>query len=131
MNDGINNVIAHAHLFPFRGLAIFCIAALTSFLKTHRLPPGGQFSHGFLACVITVVFSSIVAVMLTIDWYKGFPSAGLSATLKALIISSFVMTIVIIIGAAIYSTLESWSFDDAVNFCIVSFATIGKVCPPA
>jgi len=35
------------------------------------------------------------------------------------------MTIVIIIGAAIYSTLEAWSFDDAVNFCIVSFATIG------
>ncbi|KAF9390696.1 Potassium channel [Podila verticillata] len=105
--------------------AIFCIAALTSFLKTHSLPPGGQFSHGFLACVITVVFSSIVAIMLTIDWYKGFPSAGLSATLKALIISSFVMTIVIIIGAAIYSALEKWSFDDAVNFCIVSFATIG------
>ncbi|KAG0238642.1 Potassium channel [Mortierella sp. GBA43] len=77
------------------------------------------------ACVITVVFSSIVAVMLTIDWWRGFPSAGLSATLKALIISSFVMTIVIIIGAGIYSALEEWSFDDAVNFCIVSFATIG------
>ncbi|KAI1315057.1 Potassium channel [Mortierella claussenii] len=106
--------------------AIFCIAALTSFLSTHTpLPQGGQFSHGFLACVITVVFSSIVAIMLTIDWWKGFPSAGLSATLKALIISSFNMTIVIIIGAAIYSSLEDWSFDQAVNFCIVSFATIG------
>ncbi|KAG0051445.1 Potassium channel [Gryganskiella cystojenkinii] len=100
-------------------------AALTSFLRTHSLPPGGQFSHGFLACVITVVFSTIVAFMLTIDWWRGFPSAGLSATLKALIISSFVMTIVIIIGAAIYSALEPWSFDQAVNFCIVSFATIG------
>ncbi|KAG0090438.1 Potassium channel, partial [Podila epicladia] len=66
-----------------------------------------------------------VAIMLSIDWYKGFPSAGLSATLKALIISSFVMTTVIIIGAAIYSALEKWTFDDAVNFCIVSFATIG------
>ncbi|KAK3846746.1 MAG: hypothetical protein J3R72DRAFT_433482 [Linnemannia gamsii] len=106
-------------------IAIFCIAALTSFLSTHSLPPDGQFSHGFLACVITVLFSSIVAFMLTIDWWRGFPSAGLSATLKALIISSFVMTIVIIIGAAIYSTLEKWSFDEAVNFCIVSFATIG------
>ncbi|KAG0348603.1 Potassium channel [Podila humilis] len=105
--------------------AIFCTAALVSFLSTHSLPPGGQFSHGFLACVITVVFSIIVAIMLTIDWYRGFPSAGLSATLKALIISSFVMTIVIIIGAAIYSSLEEWSFDEAVNFCIVSFATIG------
>ncbi|KAI8359328.1 hypothetical protein B0O80DRAFT_423292 [Mortierella sp. GBAus27b] len=105
--------------------AAFCVAALASFLSTHTLPPGAQFSHGFLACVITVVFSSIVAVMLTIDWWRGFPSAGLSATLKALIISSFVMTIVIIIGAGIYSALEEWSFDDAVNFCIVSFATIG------
>ncbi|KAG0274522.1 Potassium channel, partial [Linnemannia exigua] len=65
------------------------------------------------------------SLMLTVDWWRGFPSAGLSATLKALIISSFVMTIVIIIGAAIYSTLERWSFDEAVNFCIVSFATIG------
>jgi len=64
--------------------------------------------------------------MLTVDWWRGFPSAGLSATLKALIISSFVMTIVIIIGAGIYSSLEDWSFDEAVNFCIVSFATIGK-----
>jgi hypothetical protein len=36
------------------------------------------------------------------------------------------MTIVIIIGAGIYSSLEDWSFDEAVNFCIVSFATIGK-----
>ncbi|CAO3564209.1 unnamed protein product [Mortierella alpina] len=105
--------------------AIFCIAALTSFLSTHSLPPGGQFSHGFLSCIITAVFSSIVALMLTVDWWRGFPSAGLSATLKALIISSFVMTIVIIIGAAIYSALEGWRFDDAVNFCIVSFATIG------
>ncbi|KAF9319393.1 Potassium channel [Podila horticola] len=105
--------------------ALFCIAAMTSFLSTHTLPPERQFSHGFLACVITVVFSSVVAIMLTIDWYRGFPGAGLSATLKALIISSFVMTIVIIIGAAIYSALEKWSFDDAVNFCIVSFATIG------
>ncbi|KAF9913283.1 Potassium channel [Linnemannia zychae] len=105
--------------------AIFCIAALTSFLSTHSLPPEGQFSHGFLACVITVLFSTIVAIMLTVDWWRGFPSAGLSATLKALIISSFVMTIVIIIGAAIYSTLEAWTFDEAVNFCIVSFATIG------
>ncbi|KAG0301042.1 Potassium channel [Dissophora globulifera] len=77
------------------------------------------------ACIITVLFASIVAVMLTIDWRKGFPSAGLSATLKALIISSFVMTTVIIIGAAIYSALEGWTFDEAVNFCIVSFATIG------
>ncbi|KAF9956591.1 Potassium channel [Mortierella alpina] len=100
-------------------------AALTSFLSTHSLPPGGQFSHGFLSCIITAVFSSIVALMLTVDWWRGFPSAGLSATLKALIISSFVMTIVIIIGAAIYSALEGWRFDDAVNFCIVSFATIG------
>ncbi|KAF9559689.1 Potassium channel [Mortierella alpina] len=100
-------------------------AALTSFLSTHSLPPGGQFSHGFLSCIITAVFSSIVALMLTVDWWRGFPSAGLSATLKALIISSFVMTIVIIIGAAIYSSLEGWEFDDAVNFCIVSFATIG------
>lgn len=106
-------------------LAIFCIAALTSFLSTHSLPDGSQFSHGFLACVITVLFSSIVALMLTVDWWRGFPSAGLSATLKALIISSFVMTIVIIIGAAIYSALEGWTFDEAVNFCIVSFATIG------
>ncbi|KAF9101159.1 Potassium channel [Mortierella sp. GBA35] len=105
--------------------AIFCTAALTSFLTTHSLPPEGQFSHGFLACVITVLFSAIVAIMLTVDWWRGFPSAGLSATLKALIISSFVMTIVIIIGAAIYSTLEDWTFDQAVNFCIVSFATIG------
>lgn len=105
--------------------AIFCIAALTSFLSTHSLPDGSQFSHGFLACVITVLFSSIVALMLTVDWWRGFPSAGLSATLKALIISSFVMTIVIIIGAAIYSALEGWTFDEAVNFCIVSFATIG------
>ncbi|KAF8943171.1 Potassium channel [Haplosporangium gracile] len=105
--------------------AIFCIAALTTFLSTHSLPGGSQFSHGFLACVITVLFSSIVALMLTVDWWRGFPSAGLSATLKALIISSFVMTIVIIIGAAIYSALESWTFDEAVNFCIVSFATIG------
>ncbi|KAF9408860.1 Potassium channel [Podila epigama] len=94
-------------------------------VMTAYLEAGGQFSHGFLACVITVIFSTIVAAMLTIDWYRGFPSAGLSATLKALIISSFVMTIVIIIGAAIYSTLENWTFDDAVNFCIVSFATIG------
>ncbi|GJJ69946.1 potassium channel subfamily K, other eukaryote [Entomortierella parvispora] len=105
--------------------AVFCAAALASFLRTHSLPPGGQFSHGFLTCVITVAFSSIVAIMLTVDWWRGFPSAGLSATLKALIISSFVMTIVIIIGAAIYSALEPWSFDQAVNFCIVSFATIG------
>ncbi|KAF9940916.1 Potassium channel [Mortierella alpina] len=105
--------------------AIFCIAALTSFLSTHSLPPGGQFSHGFLSCIITAAFSSIVALMLTVDWWRGFPSAGLSAILKALIISSFVMTIVIIIGAAIYSSLEGWSFDEAVNFCIVSFATIG------
>ncbi|KAF9953646.1 Potassium channel [Mortierella alpina] len=100
-------------------------AALTSFLSTHSLPPGGQFSHGFLSCIITAVFSSIVALMLTVDWWRGFPSAGLSAILKALIISSFVMTIVIIIGAAIYSSLEGWTFDEAVNFCIVSFATIG------
>ncbi|KAF9202703.1 Potassium channel [Haplosporangium sp. Z 27] len=106
--------------------AIFCIAALISFLTTHTpLPPGGQFSHGFLACIITAVFSSIVAIMLTVDWWRGFPSAGLSATLKALIISSFVMTIVIIIGSAIYTAIEGWTFDEAVNFCIVSFATIG------
>ncbi|ORZ26581.1 hypothetical protein BCR41DRAFT_202056 [Lobosporangium transversale] len=105
--------------------ALFCIAALISFLSTHTLPPDGQFSHGFLACIITAIFASIVAIMLTIDWWRGFPSAGLSATLKALIISSFVMTIIIIIGAAIYSSLEEWSFDEAVNFCIVSFATIG------
>ncbi|KAF9941918.1 Potassium channel [Modicella reniformis] len=105
--------------------AAFCIAALASFLSTHTIPSGSQFSHGFLACVITVIFSSIVAIMLTVDWWRGFPSAGLSATLKALIISSFVMTIVIIIGAAIYYSLEDWTFDEAVNFCIVSFATIG------
>ncbi|KAF9127264.1 Potassium channel [Mortierella sp. 14UC] len=78
-----------------------------------------------ITAYLEVLFSTVVALMLTVDWWRGFPSAGLSATLKALIISSFVMTIVIIIGAAIYSTLEEWSFDEAVNFCIVSFATIG------
>ncbi|KAF9114116.1 Potassium channel [Mortierella sp. AM989] len=104
--------------------AVFCIAAMSSFVSSHRLPPGTQFSHGFLTCVITVVLSIIVAIMLTIDWWRGFPSAGLSATLKALIISSFLMTAVIIIGAATYTWLEDWTFDEAVNFCIVSFATI-------
>ncbi|KAG0003686.1 Potassium channel [Modicella reniformis] len=84
-----------------------------------------QYSHGFLACVITVILSILVAVMLTVDWWRGFPSAGLSATLKALIISSFIMTVVIIIGAVVYTWLEGWTFDDAVNFCIVSFSTIG------
>ncbi|KAF9438114.1 Potassium channel [Entomortierella beljakovae] len=101
-------------------------AALISFLAAHTpLPEGAQFSHGFLACIITAVFATIVAIMLTVDWWRGFPSAGLSATLKALIISSFFMTIVIIVGAAIYTGIEGWSFDQAVNFCIVSFATIG------
>jgi len=128
-NSPARSFAAVAHNLLFFLLAIFCAAALASFLRTHSLPPGGQFSHGFLTCVITVVFSSIVAIMLTVDWWRGFPSAGLSATLKALIISSFVMTVVIIIGAAIYSALEPWSFDQAVNFCIVSFATIGKRQP--
>ncbi|KAF9945047.1 Potassium channel, partial [Mortierella alpina] len=105
--------------------ALFCIAAMSSFLHTQQLPPGAQFSHGFLACVITVVLSTIVAIMLTVDWWRGFPSAGLSATLKALIVSSFMMTIVIIVGAAIYTWLEGWTFDESVNFCIVSFSTIG------
>ncbi|KAK3811768.1 MAG: hypothetical protein J3Q66DRAFT_390310 [Benniella sp.] len=101
------------------------VVALSSFLYTHSLPPEHQYSHGFLACVITVVLSSVAAVMLTIDWWHGFPSAGLSATLKALIISSFIMTIVIIVGAMVYTWLEGWTFDDSVNFCIVSFSTIG------
>ncbi|KAF9576294.1 Potassium channel [Mortierella alpina] len=105
--------------------ALFGIAAMSSFLQTQQLPPGAQFSHGFLACVITVILSSIVAIMLTVDWWRGFPCAGLSATLKALIVSSFMMTIVIIVGAAIYTWLEGWTFDEAVNFCIVSFSTIG------
>ncbi|KAF9346823.1 Potassium channel [Mortierella sp. AD094] len=35
------------------------------------------------------------------------------------------MTIVIIVGSAIYTAIEGWTFDQAVNFCIVSFATIG------
>ncbi|KAF9933154.1 Potassium channel [Mortierella alpina] len=104
---------------------LFCITAMSSFLHTQHLPPGAQYSHGFLACAITVVFSSIVAIMLTVDWWRGFPCAGLSATLKALIVSSFMMTIVIIVGAALYTWLEGWTFDEAVNFCIVSFSTIG------
>ncbi|KAG0025006.1 Potassium channel [Podila clonocystis] len=105
--------------------SIFCTAAMITFLAGNKLPEGAQYSHGFLACAISIVFSTIVALMLTVDWWRGFPSAGLTATLKALIISSFVMTIVIIIGAAIYTALEGWPFDEAVNFCIVSFATIG------
>ncbi|KAG0098053.1 Potassium channel [Podila epicladia] len=105
--------------------SIFCTAAMITFLAGNKLPEGAQYSHGFLACAISIVFSTIVAIMLTIDWWRGFPSAGLTVTLKALIISSFVMTIVIIVGAAIYTALEGWSFDEAVNFCIVSFATIG------
>lgn len=98
---------------------------MITFLAGNKLPEGAQYSHGFLACAISIVFSTIVALMLTVDWWRGFPSAGLTVTLKALIISSFVMTIVIIVGAAIYTALEGWSFDEAVNFCIVSFATIG------
>ncbi|KAG0035042.1 Potassium channel [Podila clonocystis] len=105
--------------------SIFCTAAMITFLAGNKLPEGAQYSHGFLACAISIFFSTIVALMLTVDWWRGFPSAGLTATLKALIISSFFMTIVIIIGAAIYTALEGWSFDEAVNFCIVSFATIG------
>ncbi|KAF9280243.1 Potassium channel [Mortierella alpina] len=105
--------------------ALFCIIAMASFLHRQQLPPGAQYSHGFLACVITVVLSTIVAIMLTVDWWRGFPCAGLSATLKALIVSSFMMTIVIIVGAALYTWLEGWTFDEAVNFCIVSFSTIG------
>ncbi|KAG0353159.1 Potassium channel [Gamsiella multidivaricata] len=35
------------------------------------------------------------------------------------------MTFVIIIGALAYTLLENWTFDDAINFCIVSFSTIG------
>ncbi|KAF9332005.1 Potassium channel [Podila minutissima] len=105
--------------------SIFCTAAMITFLAGNKLPEGAQYSHGFLACAISIVFSTIVALMLTVDWWRGFPSAGLTVTLKALIISSFVMTIVIIVGAAIYTALEGWSFDEAVNFCIVSFATIG------
>ncbi|KAF9170767.1 Potassium channel [Mortierella sp. AD011] len=105
--------------------AAFCIAAMSSFVSSHKLTLGTEYSHGFLTCVITAVLSVIVAVMLTIDWRRGFPSAGLSATLKALIISSFLMTAVLIIGAATYMWLEDWTFDQAVNFCIVSFSTIG------
>ncbi|KAG0056410.1 Potassium channel [Gryganskiella cystojenkinii] len=103
----------------------FCIAAVVSFLETHTLPPGAQYSHGFLASVSAIVFSSVVAFMLSWDWWRGFPSAGLSATLKALIVSSFVITAVILVGAAIYTWLEEWTFDDSVNFCIVSFSTVG------
>ena len=73
-----------------------------------------------------MVFSFVVALMLTWDWWRGFPSAGLTATLKQLIISSFVTTAVILVGAAIYTGLEGWNFDQSVNFCIVSFATIGN-----
>ncbi|KAG0014945.1 Potassium channel [Entomortierella chlamydospora] len=105
--------------------AAFCIAAMSSFVSSHKLTSGTEYSHGFLTCVITAILSVIVVVMLTIDWRRGFPSAGLSATLKALIISSFLMTAVIIIGAATYTWLEDWTFDQAVNFCIVSFSTIG------
>jgi len=106
-------------------IAGFCIAAVTSFLRTHELPPGAQYSHGFLSCVMTMIFSSVVALMLSWDWWRGFPSAGLSATLKELIVSSFVTTAVILVGATIYTRLEGWTFDQSVNFCIVSFATIG------
>ncbi|KAF8986830.1 Potassium channel, partial [Haplosporangium bisporale] len=105
--------------------SIFCTAAMIIFLSANKVPQGGQYSHGFLACAISVAFSTIVALMLTVDWWRGFPSAGLTANLKALIISSFVMTTVIIVGAAIYTALEGWSFDQSVNFCIVSFTTIG------
>ncbi|KAI1311285.1 hypothetical protein EDD11_003531 [Mortierella claussenii] len=105
--------------------AAFSVAAMTSFLSSHSLTPEAQYSHGFLACVITVVLSIIVVIMLTIDWWRGFPSTGLSATLKALIVSSFMMTIVIIVGAVIYTWLEQWTFDESINFCIVSFSTIG------
>ncbi|KAG0330395.1 Potassium channel [Dissophora globulifera] len=102
-----------------------CLQAMASFMSTRQLPPESQYSHGFLACIITISLSVIVVIMLAVDWHRGFPSAGLSATLKALIISSFMMTIVIIIGAVIYTWLETWTFDQAVNFCIVSFSTIG------
>ncbi|KAG9067466.1 Potassium channel [Linnemannia hyalina] len=84
-----------------------------------------QYSHGFLSCILTIILSCLVTILLTIDWVRGFPSPGLTIALKELIISSFLMTTVIIIGAATYTKLEGWSFDNAVNFCIVSFSTIG------
>ncbi|KAG0327220.1 Potassium channel [Podila humilis] len=105
--------------------SIFCTSALIVSLRSNIIPANSEFSHGFLSCVISVVLSAIVAIMLAVDWWRNFPSAGLTAQLKALIISSFMMTTVIIIGAAVFSKIEGWSYDDAINFCIVSFATIG------
>ncbi|OAQ29585.1 hypothetical protein K457DRAFT_19088 [Linnemannia elongata AG-77] len=103
----------------------FSLAAISHYHTYNKLPPGAQYSHGFLTCVLTIILSILVTILLTIDWVRGFPSPGLSIVLKELIISSFVMTTVIIIGAATYTWLEGWSFDNAVNFCIVSFSTIG------
>ncbi|KAF9153773.1 hypothetical protein BG015_002650 [Linnemannia schmuckeri] len=66
----------------------------------HKLPPGAQYSHGFITCILTIILSCLVTILLTIDWVRGFPSPGLSIALKELIISSFVMTTAITIGAA-------------------------------
>ncbi|KAF9125320.1 Potassium channel [Mortierella sp. GBA39] len=101
------------------------LAAISHYHIHNKLLPGAQYSHGFISCILTIIFSCLVTILLTIDWVRGFPSPGLTIALKELIISSFVMTTVIIIGAATYTRLEGWSFDNAVNFCIVSFSTIG------
>ncbi|KAF8943013.1 hypothetical protein BGZ47_005907 [Haplosporangium gracile] len=81
------------------------VPVATSYLQMHyhvyhKLPSGAQYSHGFITGILTIILSCLVTILLTIDWVRGFPSLGLSIALKELIISSFVMTTVITIGAA-------------------------------
>ncbi|KAF9934032.1 Potassium channel [Linnemannia zychae] len=103
----------------------FAIVALVHYHATTKLLPGAQYAHGYLTCVLTIVLSCLVTIIMTVDWFRGFPNPGLSVVLKELIISSFVMTVVIIVAAGTYTLIEGWSFDTSVNFCIVSFSTIG------
>lgn len=87
------------------------------------------FSEGFWCSVASSIFSTIVTVLLVIDFvttahfkHKG---SGLTSRQRLLVNLVILLIITLAIGALIFSELEKWSFIDGLFFSLVTIFTIG------
>ncbi|KAI0482252.1 hypothetical protein GGR56DRAFT_663257 [Xylariaceae sp. FL0804] len=128
----VRYIVALPASIVFWLLASGILVAVTASVAIHipAVPPGETYTQGYWHAVlasITYMFGALMLVANLTGYLLGhYPqNFVLDDDQRTLILQTMMFFIWLAGGAAIFSTLEGWSFADSLYYCDVSVLTIG------
>jgi hypothetical protein len=80
---------------------------------------------GYIQAVIAIIACGISIPLHSIDLYFSCPHHYLTRVKKDMVLSTLASNLTFLIGAVIFEKIEGWTFDVALQYCIIFFLTIG------